>query len=120
MATGTIQKDMVLLWENPNPSSSYSGGTIPLDLTSYDLICLAMSEYTTTSTRKYYFFAKVGEVAPCAWAGSPNGFGVRRRLTTINSDSVVFDHGQVLIFGQSAYQTEDTTTIPYRIYGLKE
>ena len=43
MATGTIQKNMVLLWANPNPSASFAAQTVSVNLSSYDAVLISMS-----------------------------------------------------------------------------
>lgn len=59
MATGTIKKNIVKLWENPNPSADFVAQTVPLELSGYDWIAIKM--HTAFDTGNITQIAKKGE-----------------------------------------------------------
>ena len=44
MASGKVKTRMELLWENPNPSSSFARQKVPLDLTDYLFVCVEVNQ----------------------------------------------------------------------------
>ena len=45
MATGTIQKNMVLLWTNPNPTSAFAAQTISVDISEYSFVAIEFKSH---------------------------------------------------------------------------
>ena len=115
MATGTIQKNMVLLWENPNPSASFAAQTINLDLNNYQAVIVVFRVRTDGGWGRVSSFAALGYesfAVAIVWDGAQWGLG---RVFTPSSDSVVFGSG----INITNNGTENNRMIPEFVYGIK-
>lgn len=54
MATGTISKNMVLLWTNPNPTSAFEPQTVSVNLSKYSIILIEFAYNTSPGNNTYY------------------------------------------------------------------
>lgn len=102
-----------LLWTNPNPSSSFSAKTVPLDLSNWHLIAVLAKPQDSGSTTSV-FLAAVGtdNILCCPNVGGTQYF--YKRNMTVASTGVTFSTG---------YRNTTSTTgtgycIPAYIYGL--
>ena len=108
--TGTIQKNMVLLWENPSPGSDFPAQTVNLDLSGYSSILLINQHSTSNANRHSHLIDIDGEYYGCAaqnYAGSWAG-----RTCKATSTGVIFDSG-------FAGTTHNGAAIPIKIYGIR-
>lgn len=110
MATGTIQKDMVLLWTNPNPSAQFGAQTINIDLSKCKYILVEHHNDTL-------YFADILAVGRSTRINyltyaSGNAFA-HQRPTTVSANGVTFDNAN-----QNGSQN-NSDIIPVRIYGIK-
>lgn len=112
MATGIKNKNMVLLWTNPSPSSAFQPQTISLDLSNYNAALIAFNEDTNGSGAGC-MLCLVGKSANFVTA--PFGVGTNYiRKVTVTSSDVQFGQGGV---GNNAYVPE--ANIPAAIYGIQ-
>lgn len=111
MATGTIPKNMVLLWENPNPTVSFAEQTISLDLSEYGLVIIS-GLFTSSSPWI------------CATIAASPSIRHFRLATTDNQNVPLSREGDILANGikflGGYYQgTNNAMMIPYQIFGIK-
>lgn len=118
MASGTFEgSNVVLLWTNPSPASSFAGQTIPLDLSNYDAVIVLTAMDTSDSGRLV-----VDSLI------TPVGYGARAfiqwnvryiRQYTVSNTGVAFQDGAKGSVGANA-TTDNTVGIPYQIYGIRK
>lgn len=100
------------VWENASPTSAFAAQTLTIDLSQYDSVQIV---YRMLSTQLYevMYQAIKGSVlfANAVSGSSTNDWS---RVTTINSDSIVFASGE-----QGSSSNINTVMIPYKIYGIK-
>jgi len=118
MATGTFEgSNVVLLWTNPSPASSFAGQTIPLDLLNYDAVIVLTAMDTSAS----------GQLVVDSLI-TPVGYGSRSviqwnvryiRQYEVSTSGVSFNDGAKGNVGANA-STDNTVGIPYQIYGIRK
>ena len=109
---------MKLLWENPNPTSSFAAQTITMDLSMYDSFlvvahtssslagCVYTFVYEKTDKDYYLLFTGAGGVA-------------QRRAIRILDSYVTFAKCQQYSMSNGSESEANDKIIPYRIYGIK-
>lgn len=111
-AQGGMKMD--LLWTNPNPSSSFSAQTIPIDLSDYSLIII--SHYTNNAVG-FDTAQVIQQIIPKADGQSFLIAGMnyyqRRKVSAISNSGITFNSGQYIA------QENNTVCIPQKIYGIK-
>jgi hypothetical protein len=112
MATGTIQKNMVLLWENPRPSSPFDSQTISLDLSNYSFIVL-LAVLVTTKPEDMFTALLTKGVKNAVTAYNGDGSKSGRDFTPSDSGIVC---GTGTDPGSSF---NNARMIPYQIFGIK-
>lgn len=119
---------MTLLWENPNPTSSFAAQTISLDLSNYDMV-LIESRFHTSSYYDANFSRKIIEVGkrdtlevlqtPNASSVAYTMYNATRHVITSNSD-VYFSDGKYknVTVSNAAFTSDNSYCIPQKIYGI--
>ena len=113
MATGTIQKNMVKLWENSSPSSDFAAQDVNIDLSKYSLIVIL------------FLFTKNDRwVVPPVVISPSSGQDTFRANTTDNVNAPLSRSGTVsatkVHFDGGYYGgTNNAMMIPYQIWGIK-
>lgn len=122
MASGIIRTDLILLWENPAPTSNMSATKIALDLSGYSEIRLyykSSGNGTTIFTRDIPNV--VGFNASAEVYGNPTGSSdviLYRRQFDVLSDGIYVNDGTSKNVKTSAASTSvNSICIPWRIYG---
>ena len=114
MATGTIQKNMVLLWENPNPSASFGAQTVSLTLSGYSFVLIEYRDYTASDAASalHTILCGVGGKYQMLSGYSKNN-RIGNRTANVTASGITFSEAQ--------YNNETTNTynVPLRIYGIK-
>lgn len=112
MASGTINKNMVLLWENPNPSAAFAAQTITFS-DNYPLYMILYYRLNTDTYCMSQVFAHGAGLLMIGGSGYGNAFWSRAASWRSG--------GGLNIDGCYAGTTQTTTTqlIPYRIYGIR-
>lgn len=109
----SIGIDMDLLWENASPTSSFSAQTISLDLSEYRLIFVVCKGDTGDTN----YPTALAEFNTLTQIGTFNGY-TRFRTFTATATGVQFGGG----YKQTSYSndsSDNSATIPYKIYGIK-
>ena len=110
MATGTIQKNMVLLWENPSPTVGFGAQTVQLDLSKYEFVLITFRHFNDNAAERSWLVRKNGVATVCD-APSPSTSANPRRNATATNSGVTFSAG----FNDS-YAANGI--IPIAIYGV--
>lgn len=101
-----FQQKPVLLWTNPNPSASFSGQDIVLNLDSYNSVLIYCKN------DRNYFSARVEK-----------GMGITfRDLYTYTADYVRYfsvQTNKIVVGACEGDGSSNTRLIPYKIYGIK-
>lgn len=128
MATTGVERvtQTVLLWTNPNPTTSFTAQTIPLDLSNYDAVKIValfventnssfVCELPVGSTDRAisYFFLLTATSSDAAHF--INGVS---RPASVGTNGVIFGRGQ-MVYNSGAYVDWDNRAIPWKIYGIK-
>lgn len=108
--------DIVLLWENASPSSSFNAQTISLNLSEYDYIEIDFKLRSKDSIIVEKVAGYVGQIS-VGYGCSGGAWWYRRAVVELNS--VAFEVATVASGTSSSSDSGTTTMIPYRIYGIK-
>ena len=100
-----------LLWENPNPESSYSGQKVSIDLSKYTHVFIVFKYYMLSQNSESWLFIRVGFTDNVI--RSTNYTTLVQRTALVEKDGVKF--GQ----GMSGSGQNNNYMIPYQIYGIK-
>ena len=115
MASGTINKNMVLLWTNPNPNEGFGTQTHNFDYSQYNYLLFSYWYANNTDGNKLELWtmatAKSGNKTWFQCVSSNNVTG--GRSVTVNANGVTFGYAN---YGGS--QRTDYL-IPLKIYGIK-
>ena len=122
-SVGIKESSMDLLWENPDPTSSFAAQTVSIDLSSYDSILIFFRMATTTTYGDYSTsvigsgetnFSAIGDLSAAAIPM------IRQRHYTPTSTGVTFGSSyQKVATDGAAPSVNNTVSIPYRIWGIK-
>lgn len=104
----------ILLWTNPNPSTSFEAQTVSIDMTNYQSIIIKTVGVRgdTTYTKQYINKNDSNIKMVATYSGS--GASIRS-ITNISDNGITFGNGQIV--GGSA---SSLYCIPIEIYGLKK
>ena len=107
----------VLLWENSNPTVEFTAQTVSLDLSDYAGVIVEFKKTTTSTKINTRLYAKKNEdVDEIFGAGSYYTKGDSNTARGVN----VTDTGVTFAEGYRNMTSDNNTTIPIRIYGVKE
>ena len=110
MATGTIQKNMVLLWDNPSPSSSFSGQSIQFSYSGYAFLLVLFDSNGIGDLATTFQVAQSGKsVTAWTYLNSVN----RKREGSITATGITFQNGI------ESGQTKNSIMVPLKVYGLR-
>ena len=115
---GSSGGKLALLWENPSPSSDYSGGTLSIDLSGYDCIVVT-SGYTGTSPvfNASAFKGETTRISAVVHASTNNNLIVRPY--DVSDSSIVIGNCTLYTQGQSSGADRPGYLKPIKIYGIK-
>ncbi len=112
-AEGAPSEYKKLLWTNPNPTATFAGQTIAIDLSDYDEVSIVVAMYSANSIQYTETYdGKVGEHLIISDFFLANNSGITR-LCDIASSGVTFTAGYA---GEAV---NNDACIPLRIYGIK-
>ena len=115
--TPTEDLSPVLLWENSSPTADFNAQTISLDLTDYAGVIVEFRKTTSSTKINTRLYAKKNEdVDEIFGAGSYYTKGDSNTARGVN----VTDAGVTFAEGYGNMTLNNKTTIPIRIYGVKE
>lgn len=104
----------VLLWENPNKSTTFTAQTVSLDLTDYAGVIVEFNRSSSSDAQTFAnrSFIKKGE----------EGLGGGNVVSAIPASRNVSCNDAGVTFGEgySAGESNNNTIIPTKIYGVKE
>ena len=116
---------MVLLWENPAPSSGFSSQTVLTadEIAGFDWFLIELKNYYTENVlqetivnRTQPMYATVYGLATFSGTGGAN---VAFRLVTINSSGLKIGSGYSKLFNSTAAASaSNNVAIPIRVYGI--
>lgn len=109
--TGTIQKNMVLLWENQNPGTTTGAFNVALDLSEYPWIIIKARPYVSSPNIQSWLVEVNGEGNFSL--GTTDGDGRFRRLGTATSTGVSFTTGTW------NNGTSPSACVPCAIWGIR-
>lgn len=115
MATGTIKKNMVLLWENPNPTANFAAQTISLDLSDYDLVAIWSTGFNRQTQDSQMNICPVGGDTLINCAHTHHFL----RSASVSSTGVTFGAGGFISSFGGNIQTSNAYAIPRKIYGIR-
>lgn len=121
MATGTITKDIKLLWTNPNPASAFVGQTISLDLSKYRFVDVILK--TNVSSTNYCIHrALVSSAGSKCFCCEPIPTNIGRvdsrdRNFTATPTGIKFDNGREQT--TSTITVNNNYMVPTAIYGIQ-
>ena len=104
----------ILLWTNPNPTSSFAAQTVALDLSEYKAICIETKLEAESSIVAAFFIPVDGN--RCTMSVLYNSRGVRHATATVSG--VIFTKGLYASSGSATLADKNTAAIPQRIYGI--
>ena len=109
---------MELLWENASPNSAFAGQTINLDLSGYEFVYIAVSDYYADA------ICRVGKSSLLQTIldvyASYNGYFIAcTRSFAVTDSGVVFSSGYQKSSGQNTSSEANGRNVPIRIYGIK-
>lgn len=108
-----------LLWTNSNPTNTFSGQTIPLNLSGYDavdVVAVASRTSDKMGTCRIYFGAPVSQGLYLLGDDATK----HARDLTLHSDGITFQNGYYQYMASGSSKTTDSgQAIPYKIYGVK-
>lgn len=117
---------LVLLWTNPNPSSSFAAQTLSLDLSAYKFIVLYGKCAYTTSTSTYPAKETVSQfirnnsssydVVFGGGSGTGSNYAYSYRSVKVTNTGIVFGTGYFRI--GTSQQTGAQYAIPTYVYGI--
>lgn len=118
MATGTIQKNMVLLWTNNSPSSDFAQQDVNVSTVGYDLI-LVVAGLTKGDNITVAYYGKTGtgkasDMTTSIWVSS-NTAHTYRRIFTIADNKISFNACSAVHSGSQ----DNSKLVPFWIYGIK-
>jgi len=123
MASGTIPRSIVKLWENSDPTSAFAPQVVNLAGNSCDLFYVVFRQSTSDSAIfPGSSFFKPGEAtAFMNTNGSANGYIgninlLIRRITASTQTSITFDKGYVI--GATPSDPRNDLGIPVAVYGI--
>lgn len=99
-----------LLWENPNPTSSFGSQTVEIDLSNYESVLIECILSSVIQTKLTGYCEKEYESGNI---GGSNGTVAYGRGFTMSDSGITF--------GSAVYNRDvnDKTIIPQKIYGAK-
>ena len=101
---------MNLIWQNPNPTTAFGAQTVALNLNGYEGV---MVEYANSESNK-----SCAAMSSQGWCLTTCGGGRKYRSYVPDTSGVTFSAGgSHTIWDQGT--TDNASTIPYRIYGIK-
>lgn len=116
MATGTIQKDMVLLWENPNPSANFEPQTINLDLSGFSQISITATHWSNDLSYTTGHFI-VGLSQQVMFSPSTTNRFYSMRNCSVSATGVQFFEGRGV--HNTGINTDNAGCVPQKIYGIR-
>lgn len=124
MATGTKQKNIVLLWTNQNPTSAFSAQTVPIDLSGYSLLYIVFTPNSTNSStvRIPVLARKADEIMVNSYINLSGTGGITLvfRYFSSSNSGVSFESGQSkAVSSSSSASTDNARCVPLYIYGIK-
>lgn len=124
MATGTKQKNIVLLWTNQNPTSAFSAQTVPIDLSGYSLLYIVFTPNSTNNStiRIPVLARKADEVMVNSYINLSGTGGITLvfRYFSSSNSGVSFESGQSkAVSSSSSGSTDNARCVPLYIYGIK-
>lgn len=118
MATGTISKNMVLLWENSSVNNAFTSQTVSLDLSKCSAVLILFRHWVGADVYNTWT-AFVGQSGNIATIQSSSNIGIlSARMYDVTTTGVVFYEGKGLHPTSGTY-TDNSGAIPIAIYGIK-
>lgn len=109
-----------LMWTNNNPSSDYSSGTIPLDLSAFSEVMIVFNA-TTSSAYTTTFVTPIDGTSSLMYGvtslASATAMSLAGRYVSATSTGVTINAARVKPFSSTAAgATDNSYFIPYKIY----
>lgn len=116
-----VQNGWALVWQNENPSTSFLGQTISVDLSQYNLIMvLAHSDTGPTMVSPLILTKESGGILIYEFMNTSSGSAsilFRRLITEVTDSGITFGDGQSKpMNATSGATTNNNICIPYQIY----
>ena len=110
--------NMELLWTNAQPLAQYSGGTVSLDLSEYEFVCIVYKLfYSSTTNTSINEFAKKGRNT-YTFIGSAGYIWFRQ--ADVSDNGIVFSNGtRYATYGSGTETANSERLVPLYIYGIK-
>ena len=106
--------EMILLWENASPSSSFAAQTVALNLSNYEAVAVVMTTDATDDFPYLTTFCKIGENGLgqyyVYWGGT---------IYTKTRSYLVTNAGITFRNNNENGSASNTWNVPARIYGIK-
>ena len=119
MATGTIQKSMVKLWESTNLSANFAAGSIPLDLSNYSAVFVTLSFSNGTIYGECLCIVGSGGVSVRYISAENQNLAYYHRTVTATPTGVSFSDCTKVVQGTTATIITNALLVPYHIYGIR-
>ena len=108
-----------LLWENPNPSASFTAQNITLSSSDYDLLLMLFYQHGQGSQTVSVVTVKgLGFYLMRTGSDSRGAQGGGRICNYVSDTEYAIDNGYSSI-GATYYGIENGICIPYKVYGIK-
>lgn len=114
MASGTLIRNSVLLWENPSPSSEFTAQYVTINASKYTHLLIEATVGTADPNYTYAsLIVKIGD----KFCLSTIYNDISRRLGNTSATQIGFDAAsRITTYGQATQ--DNTRCIPTRVYGL--
>lgn len=121
MATGTIKKNMVLLWTNPNPTRSFAAQTVTVqDMSQFNYIAVVHS-LTATDPHEDTCFVRRGHGGNMSVVAYDGSYVVARGRSFAYSSntSLAFETGYHFDQRSDKQGASANDCVPLAIYGIR-
>lgn len=112
MASGKVNVNMALLWENTTPTNAFGSQTVSLDLTAYAFCMVVFQHWSNDTTSRTYLICKNSARNVCE-APNEAKTAVPNRVVSADNSGVWFGGG--VLNGN----LDNSAAIPLFIYGIK-
>ena len=119
-AIASLMSNIEKVWENPNPSNSFSSQEVAMDLSSCKFAIVIFRESTTLQYEHNLIVRIGGNYAiQSSYQYGPSAIQFVMRGASARTDKVAFTQGYMTLMGTANFTADNTILIPYMVYGIK-
>ena len=120
MATGTVQKNIVLVWENPTPTVDFASQDVSMDLSKYDAVYIGYKSRKGADAIVVIDFIFIETQLYARYiTNSSSNLCFYTRAAYPQTDKIEFSNCNIRVQGQSSSSQANDYLIPKYVYGVK-